>query len=113
MPTVTIIMTERTVCGGEIVCKDDVVEASDQDARQLVGSGKAELAADLEEAKDYSADSIQEMIILAIADLDPENTDHFTADNKPMVEALEEILDTDITAEQRDDAWAIVIENQG
>lgn len=113
MNKTVIEITACTICDGELVRAGEIVEASEQAARQLIGSGKAIHADDDAAPRDYEADTIEEMILLAIADLDPDDEDHFTADNKPQVAALEELLDMEITADQRDTAWAIAVERMG
>ena len=47
----------------------------------------------------------QEQILEAMAELDLENKDLFTADDVPTTKALEDILGGNITAEQRNSAW--------
>ncbi|MDO6497329.1 HI1506-related protein [Photobacterium sanguinicancri] len=45
-------------------------------------------------------------LTLAIANLDPENPDHFTSTNKPQVGALSQLVGRTLTATERDEAWA-------
>jgi len=47
-------------------------------------------------------------IIAAIGRLDPQDAAHFTKAGKPEVKALSDLLGVEITAKQRDDAWAAV-----
>jgi len=49
-----------------------------------------------------------EEIMTAIADLGTENPAHFTNDGKPKVPSIVEILDKDISAAQRDEAWELM-----
>lgn len=46
-------------------------------------------------------------LLTAISELDPDNKDHYTEAGLPQVSALEEILDGDVTAAERDAAWEI------
>lgn len=40
----SIRILKNTVCGGQVVRSGQIVEASDTDAKILIGSGKAEIA---------------------------------------------------------------------
>lgn len=51
-------------------------------------------------------DKLLAEIAAGIGALDAENEEHFTAGSKPAVAVLEKILGYDITAEERDAAWA-------
>ena len=44
-------------------------------------------------------------IVEAIGNLDPQNTEHFTKNKGPRVEALETVLKASVSLEQRDQAW--------
>lgn len=65
--------------------------------------------------KDISTDEVEEPpphptqadIIAAIAQINPDDESLWTADNKPTVEVLEDLLDKKITAEQRDEAFVV------
>lgn len=45
-------------------------------------------------------------LLNAIAQLDPNNDEHYTKSGKPQTEALEALVDRSITAAERDQAWA-------
>ena len=47
-----------------------------------------------------------EAIAKAIETLDPENEEHWTGSGKPNVASLEAVLGWDISAAERDEAWA-------
>ena len=77
----------------------DPVELADDIAAALLADGvvlEPETAAQDRKAR----------IIAAIGELDPDNPEHFTKGGKPEVKALEAILGFDITAAERDAAWA-------
>ena len=64
-----------------------------------------------EEAESEKVDQeIIELIVEAIGELDPE--DGFTESGVPRVNALEEIVGFDITAEDRDEAWELYNANE-
>ncbi|MCR9664501.1 HI1506-related protein [Vibrio parahaemolyticus] len=44
-------------------------------------------------------------LVEAIQRLDPSNTDHFTTSGKPATEALSELMQTKVSAAERDEAW--------
>lgn len=81
----------------------EVKDPEDEQAASLVARGfarwvKAGDAADVEELP-------LDRIIAAIGKLDPANAKHFKG-GKPDLKALGELLAADITADQRDRAWA-------
>ena len=47
----------------------------------------------------------------AIQRLDPSNTEHFTTSGKPTTEALSELMQTKVSAAERDEAWAFIQES--
>lgn len=55
---------------------------------------------------ELTAEERESAIEAAIKGLNKENTELFTADGKPTVQAIEMSLDFDITAEERDTAWS-------
>lgn len=70
------------------------------DAEDLVARGFAVWA-------DEAAGTVAiEQIIAAIGKLEPGNESHFTADGKPALKPLAELLGAPVTAKQRDEAWA-------
>lgn len=50
-------------------------------------------------------------LVEAIQRLDPSNTEHFTTSGKPTTEALSELMQTKVSAAQRDEAWAFIQES--
>ncbi len=50
-------------------------------------------------------------LVEAIQRLDPSNTEHFTTSGKPTTEALSELMQTKVSAAQRDEAWALIQES--
>ena len=44
-------------------------------------------------------------LVEAIQRLDPSNTEHFTTSGKPTTEALSELMQTKVSAAERDEAW--------
>ncbi|HHF3031882.1 TPA: HI1506-related protein [Vibrio diabolicus] len=44
-------------------------------------------------------------LVEAIQRLDPSNTEHFTTSGKPATEALSELMQTKVSAAERDEAW--------
>lgn len=56
-------------------------------------------------AKKDPAPVTEAQIIEAIGKLDKENTEMWTSSGAPQVSSLEDILETQITADQRDAAW--------
>ena len=109
MKKIVIEITHGTVCGGKIVAPGDIIEATERDARQLVGSGQAILADGPGQIREYTGETIMSRIVMAIVDLDTDNPNHFTADEKPKVDALEELLGEEVTSEQRDEAWTLFL----
>lgn len=78
-----------------------------EESMALVARGFASwIGADREE--EASSDLPVDRIIAAIGKLDPENAAHFTKGGKPEVKALADLLGVEITAQQRDAAWAAV-----
>lgn len=53
-----------------------------------------------------------DLIKTAIGELDPDNDDHWTTDEKPQVVAVEAVMDGNISAAQRDQAWAEILEEE-
>ncbi|MCR9935270.1 HI1506-related protein [Vibrio antiquarius] len=50
-------------------------------------------------------------LVEAIQRLDPSNTEHFTTSGKPTTEALSELMQTKVSAAERDEAWAFIQES--
>ncbi|MDW3137062.1 HI1506-related protein [Vibrio sp. 1288] len=50
-------------------------------------------------------------LVEAIQRLDPSNTKHFTTSGKPTTEALSELMQTKVSAAQRDEAWELIQES--
>lgn len=51
------------------------------------------------------ADSLPNCLVEAIALLSPDNSEHFTSSGKPTTEALSELMQTKVSAAERDEAW--------
>lgn len=99
--------------GGEEYKEGQEITCSDETAKHFISRGVAVNSADYKPAKKPEEDnpntnddevSMQE-IIEAISLLEEDNPDHWTADRRPQVKALEHVLGKDITAEQRDQAF--------
>jgi len=58
------------------------------------------------EEKDLSL----EEVVLAIEELDDENSEHYTASGKPRADYLSEILGKTVTADTRDAAYELFLE---
>jgi hypothetical protein len=52
-------------------------------------------------------------LLEAIAQLDPENGEHYTATGKPKADALSELLGREVSAAERDEAFATFTTNDG
>lgn len=50
-------------------------------------------------------------LVEAIQRLDPSNTEHFTTSGKPATEALSELMQTKVSAAERDEAWEFIQES--
>ncbi|HIF5850971.1 TPA: HI1506-related protein [Vibrio parahaemolyticus] len=50
-------------------------------------------------------------LVEAIQRLDPSKTEHFTTSGKPTTEALSELMQTKVSAAERDEAWAFIQES--
>ncbi len=74
-------------------------ELSEAEAKRLIALGFAEART----AAVVKPVDLQDAIMDAIADLEP---DSFGKDGKPAVKAIEAVLGQDITATDRDRAWA-------
>ncbi|MGA1860327.1 hypothetical protein VH569_30455 [Azospirillum sp. 11R-A] len=84
-----------------------VIEAGQDDAHavSLVARGFARWLKPGEEAGVEALSLPLDRIIAAIGQLDPANAKHFKG-GKPDLKALGAVLGADITADQRDQAWA-------
>lgn len=85
----------------------ETIKLDDAEAKALIARGFAEpagksTAAKTSETKTDEPDADILAIIDAIAVLDESG---FGKDGKPLVKALEDVLDRDISQEQRDQAW--------
>ncbi|CBS88717.1 hypothetical protein [Azospirillum lipoferum] len=94
------VAKETTLRPGAVI---EVKDPEDEQAASLVARGFARWV--------KAGDGIEEdglpldRIIAAIGQLDPANAKHFRG-GKPELKALGELLGVDITADQRDRAWA-------
>ncbi|MGF7175850.1 hypothetical protein [Azospirillum doebereinerae] len=84
----------------------EVESREDENAVALVARGFASWVGEGE--ADTAPEVPVDRILAAIGKLDPENPAHFTKAGKPEVKALSDLLGVEITAKQRDDAWAAV-----
>lgn len=99
----------------------DIIDRPEAEARALIAGGhavaitqtKVERAvvsapetAEAPANKPAAPADHQADILRAADTLNPENRDHFTSDGRPQVKALESVLGYDITADERDRAWA-------
>lgn len=83
----------------------EVKDPEDEQAASLVARGFARWVKPGEEAGVEALPLPLDRIIAAIGKLDPANAKHFKG-GKPDLKALGELLAADITADQRDRAWA-------
>lgn len=90
--------------GGAFHGANTVIEMTDTEAADADLTGLEEIASGAAPAK---GDDRQAKIIAAIKGLDPKTKGNFTSAGVPSVEALEKVVG-DITAEERDAAWAQV-----
>lgn len=96
------VSRETTLRPGAVI---EVKDPEDEQAASLVARGfarwvKAGDAADVDELP-------LDRIIAAIGKLDPANAKHFKG-GKPDLKALGDVLGVDVTADQRDQAWAVL-----
>ncbi len=75
-------------------------EVSAEDAKTLVAAGKAEWI-----EAGGAPEATREEVAAAIKKLDKANKSLFTADGKPQVKALEDLIGKTVTAAVRDAAW--------
>ncbi|CAO3355209.1 hypothetical protein [Azospirillum palustre] len=94
------VARETTLRPGAVI---EVKDPEDEQAASLVARGFARWvkAGDATEEEALSLDRI----IAAIGKLDPANAKHFKG-GKPELKALGELLGAEVTAGQRDQAWA-------
>jgi len=94
------VAKETTLRPGAVI---EVKDPEDEQAASLVARGFARWVKPGDEAE---AEALPlDRIIAAIGQLDPANAKHFKG-GKPELKALGDVLGTDITADQRDQAWA-------
>ena len=104
------------VANGKAHLPPSIVDLSDDEAERIIARGFAEAiqkeAPTSPPPKQPSTQSnpTLEDIVDAISALDPAKD--FGKNGKPNVEALEDLLDANITAAQRDEAWEIFQKEQ-
>jgi hypothetical protein len=104
------------VANGKAHLPPSLVDLSDEEAERLIARGFAEAyqkeAPTPPAAKQPSTQNnpTLEDIVDAISALDPAKD--FGKNGKPNVDALEDLLDANITAAQRDEAWEIYQKEQ-
>jgi hypothetical protein len=99
--TQTVIVNEDHCVhsGKERYMPGDSFDCSDKEAKRLIGKGIVRL----QTVDDSDQEAAPEDILKAAkAAIEAGKT---TKDGRPTVEAIEEILGRDITAEERDEAW--------
>lgn len=92
---------------------DTPFEVDEETALQLIRDGHAvRETVTAPSAPETKKPKGKKELIAAIGDaagkLDPKNEDHFTTSGKPSTHALEKQLGYDISAAERDEAWAAV-----
>ncbi|WP_376958189.1 hypothetical protein ABNQ39_14285 [Azospirillum sp. A26] len=94
------VARETTLRPGAVI---EVKDPEDEQAASLVARGFARWvkAGEVAEGEELPLDRI----IAAIGKLDPANAKHFKG-GKPELKALGDVLGADVTADQRDRAWA-------
>ncbi len=92
------IVNSKLEHNGQAYSADSEIELSKKAAEALL---ELNVISALSGPKEFT----QEQILEAMAELDLENKDLFTADDVPTTKALEDILGGNITAEQRNSAW--------
>ena len=94
------VAKETTLRPGAVI---EVKDPDDEQAASLVARGFARWVKLGDEAEGEALPL--DRIIAAIGKLDPANAKHFKG-GKPDLKALGDVLGADITADQRDQAWA-------
>ncbi len=116
------LVARSTIVGAtgkdEVVQTGETFEVDAAEAGRLVACGAAELPAPPQpapdegdggpdaEAGDAKADPVDEDLLAAIETLDESDPNVWTGDGKPKVEPLSELLGREVTAAERDAAWA-------
>ncbi len=95
---------------GKEIKPNGTVDIKDEEAKSFIKRGFA--IAVTKEAKVEETPSITiDDIVEVIAELDPKKD--FGKNSKPNVDAIETLLDVNITAEQRDKAWELFKKESG
>lgn len=80
--------------------EDESIELSVEEAAPLLSFGA------ISEAKEVESPAPSTELMDAIAQLDADNKEHWTADGKPDIKALSAILARKVSADERDNAWS-------
>jgi len=99
---------ERLARDGNEVYLIGVVDVPDAIAARLVSNGQAERVSDIQaiEQKAGISDDRLSDLVDAIDSLEGDNHEHWTNAGKPEVSALKRVTGGDVTAAERDAAWA-------
>jgi hypothetical protein len=118
-PTVKIKAIITLHANGKVYAPGSLVDLADEEAQRLLSRGFAE-SEEQEivphsptpqgQSSPHQAVPTIEDIVDAISALDPAKD--FGKNGKPNVDALEDLLDANITAAQRDEAWEIYQKEQ-
>ena len=95
---------------GEKYSEGDTVELTKKQADRLLALPHPPI--DLEKSAEAAAESgstptLLERLVAAIADLNPDNADHFTNAGKPEIKALNAIVSEKVSGADRDTAWEL------
>lgn len=96
--------------GGKYYKAGTLIELTLEDAKPLLELGVIELATDqapIVEEQTTSEKVKLNAVVGAIANLSPYIDGHFTQSGKPKTEALEAIVDFEVSAQMRDEAFAL------
>ncbi|MCR9487228.1 HI1506-related protein [Vibrio alginolyticus] len=78
--------------------KVSVIESEELEESNKAGSGNSD-------SGPVDGGLLPGSLVEAIQRLDPSNTEHFTTSGKPTTEALSELMQTKVSAAERDEAW--------
>jgi hypothetical protein len=125
MPQATLLQPRRLGIRGVVLLKDVSVQVSPDLARVLARRANVKIDwtedepdADLtgdgvsvdDDGRPLDKDERLDAITAAIAELDPDNEEHFTRAGKPEVRALSAVLGWPVTAAERDEAMRAPVE---
>ena len=94
---------------GEVIDLDKDDRLSEKDVKRIIKSGTGVMSDGKTQAvnKQSSELSAGRLVkyLQAIDSLDPDNKDDYTESGKPEVNALKQLVDGDVSASERDEAW--------